>query len=482
MSQRVSPYALTGVLVLIACYGYFLPRVENVNSTSRMNLVYAIADQGTIRIDDYHKNTIDKAFFEGHYYTEKSIGPSLVALPVYVAFREVAVRTGLTEPPETYTPGGGYTLRYHAMALTAVSFITVSVPSAAAATLLFFFARRWVRPPAALAAMLVYGLGTLAFPYSSQFYSHQMAASAMFAAFFLLWRVVKEEGRPREAWLAGSLVGLAVITEYITIVLALLLLVWTVYHQRRLGTAARVSVSALPWGLVAAAYHLAAFGTPLPVGYTHAVHFADVHAQGFMGLTTPTWTALYGITLSPYRGLLFLSPVLVLSLLGLCLMWRAGQRSVVVLVAVWSASLVLYNASYVVWDGGYAIGPRHLVPMLPFACVPLAWALERASSHLALRVTAWALGAVSVLGVWLQTVGGWDFPPDTIERPLTQYSLPRFLEGDLALNLGMALGLEGHASLLPWAIVVAALLVVTPRIVARAQRDRACNGPESRDS
>jgi hypothetical protein len=27
---------------------------------------------------------------------------------------------------------------------------------------------------------------------------------------------------------------------------------------------------------------------------------------------------------------------------------------------------VIYNASYVMWSGGYSVGPRHLIPMLPF--------------------------------------------------------------------------------------------------------------------
>jgi hypothetical protein len=74
-------------VVLLAIYGYFFPRLNNWESNSRMDLVYALGDEGTIRIDDYHLNTEDKAFFEGNYYTEKSVGPSLTALPFYMLFR-----------------------------------------------------------------------------------------------------------------------------------------------------------------------------------------------------------------------------------------------------------------------------------------------------------------------------------------------------------------------------------------------------------
>jgi hypothetical protein len=57
-----------------------------------MDLVYALADQVSVRIDDYHLNIGDQAYFEGHCYM-KSIGPSLTGLPVYVVF------TGLVRLP-----------------------------------------------------------------------------------------------------------------------------------------------------------------------------------------------------------------------------------------------------------------------------------------------------------------------------------------------------------------------------------------------
>jgi hypothetical protein len=469
MRRRLSPHAATGFLILVACYGYFLPVIDNVNSSSRMNLVYAIADQGTIRIDDYHRNTIDKALFEGHYYTEKSIGPSIVALPTYIVFRTVSVLTGITERPEPAGDGWGYPRRYHAMALTLVTFVTVAIPSAAAAVVLYAFLRRRVSPQVAFLIMLAYGLGTIAFPYSSEFYSHQLAASSMFAAFFLLWRIVVEGARPAGAWLAGALMGLAVITEYVTVVLALLILAWVLFEGHGRSILARVIAAAIPWGLLLAGYNLAAFGTPLPVGYAYTVHFSDVHIQGFMGLTMPRWDRLYGITFSPYRGLFFLSPFLMLAGYGFYLMWRVHQHALVLLLAGITVSLLLYNASYVMWTGGVAVGARHLIPMLPFLCVPVAWAVQRMSSSRLWKPVAVALIVLSITMVWIHSISGWDFPPETVERPLTDYALPLLIKGDLALNLGVVLGLNGHASLIPLIAMVVGIAIVVPRLLARVE-------------
>jgi hypothetical protein len=88
-------YAITLFLILMVCYGYFMPRWADWGANSRADLVYAFGDQGVLHIDDYHENTGDKACFPGpfdaatetctgHYYTDKSLGPSLLALPFYM--------------------------------------------------------------------------------------------------------------------------------------------------------------------------------------------------------------------------------------------------------------------------------------------------------------------------------------------------------------------------------------------------------------
>ena len=40
-------------LVLLSSYGYLFPRLNNWESNSGMDLIYAPADQGPVRIDDY---------------------------------------------------------------------------------------------------------------------------------------------------------------------------------------------------------------------------------------------------------------------------------------------------------------------------------------------------------------------------------------------------------------------------------------------
>src|SRR5579872_5538207 len=82
-------HATLVVLLLLSCYAYFIPRSGRTDwaASGRADLVFAVADRGTLSIDAYHDNTGDKALYQGHYYSVGSIGPSLLALPAYLALR-----------------------------------------------------------------------------------------------------------------------------------------------------------------------------------------------------------------------------------------------------------------------------------------------------------------------------------------------------------------------------------------------------------
>ena len=135
---------------------------------------------------------------------------------------------------------------------------------------------------------------------------------------------------------------------------------------------------------------------------------------------------------------------------------------------------ILLNASYYYWEGGWSYGPRHALPAIPFLCIGLAllWTALPA-------VGRWALAALSAYGVAvsLVAVSTMPLPPANIRQPVAEFMLPAFRAGDLALNtqsitsggvdadfrahhepkaafnLGMKLGLDGHASLVPLAVV-----------------------------
>jgi hypothetical protein len=472
-ARRLATDGLSIFAILLLCYGYFLPKTGDRDwvANSRAALVYAVVDQGVLHIDAYHESTGDKAFYNGHYYTIASIGPSLVALPAYVAFKAAVCAAPLAVARQqcAQAAAGNHSAWYSHWALVWITFAAVSIPSAALGALVFVLISQVVGSRRhAFWVALLYGLATVAFPYSRAFFQHQVAAFGLAFGFYLLWRVVCAGAQERELWGAGLLFGLSAISEYPLVFAVAALVGWAahVMGQRRLALN-RLVLGAAPLLLAMAAYNLATFGTPLPVAYRYHVLHAELHSQGFMGVTKPSLAALYGITFSPARGLFFTSPVLLLMFPGFVWLWQTRRlpRPLVVAIGAAVASFFLYTMSYIFWSGGSAVGPRYLVPMLPLAMLPAALAIERAWVSRPGQILVGALAAASLFNVWALTIAGQYYPPSQFttpagQNPLVFHALPLLAAGDIAENYGHYLGLAGWWSVLPLALALAGVLAL----------------------
>jgi hypothetical protein len=338
-----------------------------------------------------------------------------------------------------------------ALGLTFTTFSLIAISTALLGTILYGFLGRFTMSRRyRVAVTLSYGLLSVAFPYANSFYSHQLAALVLFVAFVLVCR----PDLPAKGWAGlvaiGLLLGLAVVTEYPTVLIAapLFLYAWLrLATKRRIGWV--IAGGAVP-GSLAASYNQAIYHTPLPVGYHYSALWQTQHSTGFMSLTYPKLDALWGIVGSPYRGLFFLSPVLLLAVAGLVLAWRRPPyRAETVLSTLAVAGFLVFNASSSMWWGGFAVGPRYLLPMLPFLAWPMVVFLERYGQAAWARALLAGLALLSLIGVWGLALAGQAFPPETLPNPWLDYAWPHLLAGDLARNAGMVLGLRGWWSLLP---------------------------------
>jgi MFS family permease len=467
-------------ILLLGCFVYFFPPWADWSQNSRLNLTLAIVDEGTLSIDSYVGNTGDYAFFEGRYYLDKAPGPSFLAVPVYAAVRpillsapmqNVLVRIGRSAAFEDTLNEEGTGLRtdkiYFATVLLIVTFVTISIPSTVLGVLIFRFLR-YLNLQAGWAAIvaLIYGLATNAFPYSGAFFSHQLVAFLLFGAFYLAFLI--KGGKLHPAWsiLTGFMLGYALISEYPTFLIALAVFVYTVLSLKDKRWVAAFIAGGIPPGLMLMIYNWLIFRTPLPVGYRYSELYVEQHSVGLISLTYPKLDALWGITFSSYRGLFFVSPVLLLAVLGLVLWLKWGKYRREAMVCIWAALIfILFNASSVMWQGGYSIGPRYLLPMLPFLVTGIGVFAMQFGDRLWARLVIGLLSLLSVFVVWAQSLGGQNFP-DWTENPLFNYSIPHLLNANIARNWGMALGLSGWMSLVPLLlfIMLMIILLVRPRL------------------
>ena len=218
--------------------------------------------------------------------------------------------------------------------------------------------RRFVGPRWSLVLVLLYFFGTSVRTIASQaLWQHSGVHLAVALALSL---VLREEsvGYGREL-VAGLALGLGTVVRQTTALVALG--IGGLSPRRLLAGLAGAAIGAAPL----LAYNYLAFGSPLEQGY------------GTKPFDAPIATGLYGLLLSPSRGLLIYTPYLIFALAALLRAWRwPGEtaRRLRTLSLVWLATLVLY-ASYAEWWGGRVFGTRFLDDLAPLLFAALAWGI-----------------------------------------------------------------------------------------------------------
>jgi len=452
-------------LILLGCYAYFFPRWADPNQNSRLDMVVAVVEDGTFAIDPYVGNTVDYARVGEHYYSDKPPGVAFLGIPVYAALKVVldtpivnrlVERLAASESFQATLREGGsgvYAAKVRfALAQVALALCISTLAAVILGVLLYrvLLSMKIERGPALMAALGV-GLLSPVFAYSNAFYGHILSAALLFGAFSLI-RGERPEGVGNLVGV-GILLGYAVITEYPVILIAGVLAVYLVWRLVQRRAWPRLIWAALPALLIGGglmAYNQAVFGGPFRLGYGYSELWETQHQTGFMSLTMPHPDALWGITFSPFRGLFFLSPLLLFSLPGFAFWWQSRRYRAEWWVSLASVGLMfLFNASSIMWWGGFAVGPRYILPGLPFLALALGYGLSAGWERRWARWLAVALGLWSFVATWGLTLAGQAFPSDVIRNPLIDYALPNWQAGNIARNAGTMLGLRGAISLLP---------------------------------
>jgi hypothetical protein len=91
VTPRQTRVAVVLGVALFLSYAYFYG-AGGWNQNSRFDLTRAIVEQHTLSIDAFQDNTGDKAQRDGHWFTDKAPGLSVLAVPAYAAVH--AVRPG----------------------------------------------------------------------------------------------------------------------------------------------------------------------------------------------------------------------------------------------------------------------------------------------------------------------------------------------------------------------------------------------------
>lgn len=310
-------------------------------------------------------------------YSKKGITPSLALIPFVIA-AEIAP---------------WLTTRATAM------FLNPLVTAATACVLYTFIRRLKFRPRTAFTVALLYGSATFAVVYAKTLFGEPLTALLILIAAVHTHRL-GDHPRRLDAFVIGVCIGLLAGINTIYALYVPVFGIAALVFARPRNFRQLVSIGfalALPVMVSAAllmAFNLARFGDVLQSGY----RFTE--GEGFIH---PITTGLFGLFLSPYRGLFWYSPLLLLSIPGAVTLLREkrNRRSTVFFLVVILAQALMF-ASWWSWHGGVVWGARFLIPVTPLITLMLAPLVEKAWSN---RLLFIVIGAFAFVSIFVQALG-----------------------------------------------------------------------------
>jgi hypothetical protein len=420
--------ALVAILLVGVAYATMIQSFS-WNQASHYDLIRSLNKDGTT-IDAYQQNTGDKVLYKDHYYSARAPGLALFALPFYDTLNLVGAESWTDShvaPPNHPGDEMIYLIGLWANVLPGLLLL-----------LLVWRVAERIEPGYGVAAAVALGLGTMVLPLSTLLFSHVFTAFLGFAAFALMLR--ERDGPPSMALLglAGLAMGYAVASEYPLFFVALVLGLYLLSRRDALTPLLVIRrAGAYIAGGVVGIVPLLLYNHYAFRSWTHLA-YSDVPRQqkGFFGIGAPSLKVLATLLLDS-RGLLTISPVLLMGAIGTVVLYRRGKRAEALTIGGICLCYVGYNSGYYLPFGGGFMGPRFLTTMLPFLAVPLGIAFKRFPGPTI------ALAAVSITTTVIATITHPLIGYETEAVVWARYLREGFFQPTIATAYGLGRGWGG---------------------------------------
>ncbi len=453
------------LLLFLSVFSYFL-QDGYWNSNSRFGLIFSFVETGHFYIDSYCNEpdtyTEDRSFYNGHYYSDKAIGPAILGIIFYYPLFWMRQLFYFPDP---------FTTR------EILTILVVGLPSALSGSLIYLFCLYLSRNRfRSFMVATSIELGTMIFPYSIVLFSHSFSAALLFTSFYLIF-FLKEKPKKKGGgyfFLIGLLLGWAFISEYPTAIIIAFLCLYFIFVIRQNPQFHHWEAIVFPIIgfmiplFLQISYNRFCFGSFVSMGYSHLEneYFQNSMNQGLAGIGLPDLRVLFYTTIHPLMGIFWQSPVLIFAFFGIKHYFSARPyRFEAILAAMMIIFYFIILSGYYMWWGGYSLGPRHLIPILPFFSLFVLFVPER------LKIP-WTIISIISFGQMLIAAASNMLVPDdkvaTIASSgffeysnIYNYCLQQLLSGRFNPNLGSIwFNLDSWKSLIPLFMILTGCMVL----------------------
>lgn len=311
-----------------------------------------------------------KVGLDGKPYAPYGPLAAVLAIPHHLAGRALAGMLGIERLPREK----GLAWVIFVGGITMLSTAT----GAALAVAGFHRAALALGTPASAAIWLSFLLGgaTVLWPYGTSLYSEGWQAAAMiWAVVLLLERYTLSDGRgfaaPRvegRIVMAALLLTVTGLIKATSLIFLPAFVVWALADQsssreQRIRGAAILAAGIGAAVLIHLGWNNYRFGSLFDFGYDWTETIPVLPPRAFLITDIPR--GLIVLLATPGKSLFLWAPILVLSVINAPSWWRRDRAFTLGVMSAVVIGLLVY-AAYLFPEGGYAHGPRHLVPIVPW--------------------------------------------------------------------------------------------------------------------
>lgn len=345
----------------------------------------ALRDEGLLKISREHYFLVPSSR-PGLYVNTFGPGAGLTALPAVAA-----VKLAVGDMME------------RRWLLAVICRVVSSACVAGSVALVYLTAVQFVTRGQALALAIAYGIGTCVWTISSQSLT-QHGPNELYLSLGT-YALARAHGSWRWLALAGVAYSAAVVCRPTSGVVVLAVGGYLLLTDWRGALA--FAAACCPLLLFLAGYNYYYLGSPFTFGQTVQ---ARLYLERQFGSTnawrTSFFTGLFGLLISPSRGVMIFSPWLVLTMVGAVVVWRKKEYGWLRPLTIAAAAIAALQCKWFDWWGGWCYGYRPLVDVLPLAVL---FALPLLSVVWQQRWLLATLGVLVSWSVFVQGVGAWAF-------------------------------------------------------------------------
>jgi hypothetical protein len=371
------------------------PPFETSMERGRFAQIVAISEDKTFSVDKFAIFLRpDLAWYNGHFYSAFPPGVAILGVPFYML-------------------GNIFQLN------PVFSFLVSAIFSVLCAGALYLTGKKLkVSKRSTFFAMLIFSLGSVAWAYSVSLSAHPVSAFFILLSYLL---AISVEPNNKKNLLLTSLLWIVftlnLFIDYPNLFIMLPCLAYANYQllrgkNKKLLVPILSFLAVIPVLALFAWYNLSLYDKPFAFSNTYNLKRLEIqgiqvdydhlsnsmfeqksYSQRFQ--VSQFFNGAYTLLLSTDRGLLFYSPIFILSFLGFIIGFIKKNKFIALAFVVFLFDLIIYGT----FDdpyGGWAFGPRYLIPTLPILSLVAAYFFDYVWKYAIIRIGIFLLTLFSI--------------------------------------------------------------------------------------